>query len=217
MSTPVNNKTNNQTGRSNARVAFMCGGLVAGMVGMAYASVPLYRIFCQVTGFGGTTQVAEGPAGTILDQKINVEFDANVNRGLGWNFKPVQHKLTMKIGEEALAFYRAKNTTKHTITGTAVFNVTPPLAGKYFNKIECFCFTEQTLKPGQSVDMPVTFYVDPEIVKDDDLKKLKTITLSYTFYEADKDEDDSKKTTNIEAPEARQIAATGKALTQTRF
>ncbi len=177
---------------NNKRVALLCGSLAVGMVGMAYASVPLYRIFCQVTGFGGTTQIASGPVSNIINQKINVEFDANVNRDLDWKFKPVQHKITMKIGEEALIFYRAENTSKRTITGTAVFNVTPPLAGKYFNKIECFCFTEQTLKPGQSVDMPVTFFVDPEIVKDQDLKKLKTITLSYTFYEADKDEKETK-------------------------
>lgn len=191
-------KTNLQ--KSNARVAMLAGGLALGMVGMAYASVPLYRIFCQVTGFGGTTQVSEGPSASILDKSINIEFDANVNRELSWNFEPVQHKITVKIGEQALAFYRAKNTSNQTITGTAVFNVTPPLAGKYFNKVECFCFTEQTLKPGQSVDMPVTFFVDPEIVKDQDLKKLKTITLSYTFYEADKDEDETTNVSTNQSP-----------------
>ena len=174
--------------KSNTKVAVICGGVVLGMVGMAYAAVPLYAIFCQVTGFGGTTQKAEGPAAKVLDRKIAVEFDANVNRDLDWKFQPVQHRVEMKIGEEAIAFYRAENTSNRTVTGTAVFNVTPPLAGKYFNKIECFCFTEQTLKPGQTVDMPVTFFVDPEIVNDKDLQKLKTITLSYTFYEAEKDE-----------------------------
>jgi len=189
---------NGKARTSNIRVALFCGGLALSMVGMAYASVPLYRIFCQVTGFGGTTQIAEGPASTVLDKKINVEFDANVNRDLSWNFKPVQHKLTLKIGEQALAFYRAKNNSKRAITGTAVFNVTPPLAGKYFNKIECFCFTEQTLKPGESVDMPVTFFIDPEIIKDEDLEKLKTITLSYTFFEADKDD----KPTSVSANQA---------------
>lgn len=174
--------------KSNTRVALVCGSIVFGMVGLAYASVPLYALFCQVTGFGGTTQVSQSPTGIVLDQKIAIEFDSNVNGGLNWNFKPVQHRVEIKIGEEGIAFYRAKNISKTTITGTAVFNVTPPLAGKYFNKIECFCFTEQTLKPGQSVDMPVTFYVDPEIANNKDLKKLKTITLSYTFYEADRDE-----------------------------
>jgi cytochrome c oxidase assembly protein subunit 11 len=174
--------------KSNTKIAVICGGVVFGMVGMAYAAVPLYAIFCQVTGFGGTTQRAEGPASAVIERKIAVEFDANVNRDLDWSFKPVQHRVEMKIGEEAIAFYRARNTSDRTVTGTAVFNVTPPLAGKYFNKIECFCFTEQTLRPGQVVDMPVTFYVDPEIVNDKDLQKLKTITLSYTFYEAEKDE-----------------------------
>lgn len=182
---------------SNNRVAVICGGIALGMVGMAYASVPLYRIFCQVTGFGGTTQIAQGPAAGVLDRTINVAFDANVNRDLDWKFVPVQHKITMKIGEQKLAFYRAENTSKETITGTAVFNVTPPLAGKYFNKVECFCFTEQTLKPGQVVDMPVTFFIDPEIVNDKDLKKVSTITLSYTFYEADKDESKNPETKDV--------------------
>lgn len=172
----------------NTRVALVCAGIVAGMLGLAYASVPLYRIFCQVTGYGGTTQVATAPAAKVIDRTMTVAFDANVNRDLAWEFKPVQHKVTMKVGEQTLAFYRAKNTSNRTITGTAVFNVSPPLAGKYFNKVECFCFTEQTLKPGESADMPVTFFIDPDIENDVDLKKLKTITLSYTFYEADKDE-----------------------------
>lgn len=182
------NKQPQPDNSSNIRVALVCFGIVAGMVGMAYASVPLYRIFCQVTGFGGTTQVATGPAPKIIDRVINIEFDGNVNRELPWRFKPVQHRITLKVGEQALALYHATNTSNKTITGTAVFNVTPPLAGKYFNKVQCFCFTEQTLKPGQSVDMPVTFYVDPDIENDIDLKKLKTITLSYTFYKADEDE-----------------------------
>ena len=167
---------------------------------MAYAAVPLYRIFCQVTGFGGTTQVAEGPASAILERNINVAFDANVNRGLDWKFVPVQAKMTMKIGEQKLAYYRATNTSKRTITGTAVFNVTPPLAGKYFNKVQCFCFTEQTLKPGESVDMPVTFFVDPELVNDKDLKKVTTITLSYTFYEAAKAEPKSTDVSTNKVP-----------------
>ena len=189
--------TTRNTPASNTRVAVICGSIAAGMVGMAYASVPLYAIFCQVTGFGGTTQVASGEDVKVIDQTINVAFDANVNRELDWKFVPVQTRLTMKLGEHKLAFYRAENTSDKTITGTAVFNVTPPLAGKYFNKIECFCFTEQTLKPGQVVDMPVTFYVDPEIANDKDLKKIKTITLSYTFYEAEKDDTEIKETTDV--------------------
>ena len=183
--------------KANTRVAVVCASVVFGMVGMAYASVPLYRIFCQVTGFGGTTQVSKGSDGVILDREMTVAFDANVNRNLDWSFKPVQTKITMKIGEEKLAFYRAKNTSNQTITGTAVFNVSPPLAGQYFNKVECFCFTEQTLKPGETKDMPVTFYIDPEIAKDKDLQELKTITLSYTFYE--KPNQNTKKTTDVSA------------------
>ena len=192
--------TQSQTDKTNKRVALLSAGLALGMLGMAYASVPLYRIFCQVTGFGGTTQVAQGPASAVLDRKITVAFDANTNSGLPWKFKPVQHKITLKVGEQALAFYRAENTSNQTITGTAVFNVSPPLAGKYFNKVECFCFTEQTLNPGQVVDMPVTFFVDPDIAKDQDLEKLKTITLSYTFYEADKDEKETGKVSSNRTP-----------------
>ena len=133
-------------------------------------------------------------SGLVLDKKMNVQFDANVNSALDWRFRPVQHQIRLKIGEEALAFYRAKNLSDKSVTGTAVFNVSPPLAGKYFNKVDCFCFTEQTLKPGQQVDMPVTFYIDPEIVNDKDLKNLKTITLSYTFYEKEKDKTAAVKT-----------------------
>ena len=193
----MNPQQNSQNNKSNIRVALMCGGLVVGMVGMAYASVPLYRIFCQVTGYGGTTRTAEGPSVTILDKTINVDFDASVNRGLGWKFKPLQHRITLKIGEEALALYQAKNLTNRTITGTAVFNVTPLQAGKYFNKIQCFCFTEQTLKPGEVAEMPVTFFVDPDIVNNKDLKKLTTITLSYTFYESNKGDSDAKQKTDV--------------------
>jgi len=184
--------------KANTRVAIVCASLVFAMVGMAYASVPLYRIFCQVTGFGGTTQVSNGSDGVILDRKMTVYFDANVNRGLDWTFKPVQTKLTFKIGEEKLAFYRATNTSNRTITGTAVFNVSPPLAGQFFNKIQCFCFTEQTLKPGETKDMPVTFYIDPEIAKDKDLQELKEITLSYTFYEKPGDKT-TKSTADVSA------------------
>ncbi|VAW02686.1 Cytochrome oxidase biogenesis protein Cox11-CtaG, copper delivery to Cox1 [hydrothermal vent metagenome] len=185
MNTPARPLNTPQARRSNLRVAFVAGSVAIGMVGMAYASVPLYRLFCQITGFGGTTQVAEGPSSAILDRDINVAFDANVNRGLDWNFVPVQRKITLKIGEQKMAYYRATNTSNRTITGTAVFNVTPQLAGKYFNKVACFCFTEQTLKPGESVEMPVSFFVDPEVVNDKNLKQITTITLSYTFYEAD--------------------------------
>jgi cytochrome c oxidase assembly protein subunit 11 len=174
----------------NRRVAVLCSVLVAGMVGMAYAAVPLYRIFCQVTGYGGTTQVATDTPNAVLDRKITVRFDANVSRDMDWSFKPAQHSIELKVGETALAFYRAVNTSDSDTMGTATFNVTPPAAGQYFAKVECFCFTEQKLAAGQSVDMPVTFFVDPAIDEDPDLAKLTTITLSYTFYPAEPEEDD---------------------------
>ncbi|HUW80688.1 MAG TPA: cytochrome c oxidase assembly protein [Acidocella sp.] len=171
--------------KANLRTAIMAGSIAVGMVGLAYASVPLYRLFCQVTGFGGTTQRAEAAPQQILDRKITVAFDGNVNANLSWEFKPEQTSQTVRIGEQSLAFYKAHNTSNRTVTGTATFNVTPVQAGAYFSKIQCFCFTEQTLKPGQTVDMPVTYFVDPDIVNDPDMKSVDTITLSYTFYAVD--------------------------------
>lgn len=166
----------------NRRVAASCVAVVFGMVGLSYAAVPLYRLFCDVTGFGGTTQRAESVDGRVLDRTMTVRFDANVGAGLPWEFKPVERRMSVRVGEQALAFYRATNRSDRPVTGSAVFNVTPPLAGAYFTKIECFCFTEQRLEPGQSVDMPVAFFIDPDIADDADLKSLGTITLSYTFY-----------------------------------
>jgi len=155
------------------------------MLGMAYAAVPLYTLFCRVTGFDGTPQRAEKASGTVLDRVVTIRFDANVAPGLGWNFLPAQRKVDVKIGENTLAFYRAENTSSQPITGTATFNVTPEIAGSYFNKIECFCFTEQRLEPGQTVDMPVSFFIDPAIVEDESAGHLTQITLSYTFYRAE--------------------------------
>jgi len=171
--------------KSNLRVAVVAGGVAVGMVGVAYAAVPLYQIFCQVTGFGGTTQRADTSPEQILDQKITVAFDANVNSSLNWTFEPVQHSQTIRIGEQTLAFYKASNASSKSVTGTAIFNVTPVGAGAYFSKIECFCFSEQTLKAGETVDMPVSYFVDPDIVNDPDMKSVTTITLSYTFYAVD--------------------------------
>jgi cytochrome c oxidase assembly protein subunit 11 len=138
-----------------------------------------------VTGFGGTTQRAEAVAGPVLDRMMKVRFDGNVGNGLPWDFKPVERQIELKIGEQAQGTYRATNLSDRPTTGTATFNVSPSLAGAYFVKIECFCFTEQTLQPGESVDMPVMFYIDPDIVDDSDVAKLRTITLSYTFYPVD--------------------------------
>ena len=172
-------------GNRNLKVAVVTASIAASMVGVAYAAVPLYQLFCQVTGFGGTTQRAEAAPDVVLDRKVRITFDANVNSALGWRFKPVQHEQTVRIGESTLAFYQAVNTSTEAVTGTATFNVSPAKAGLYFSKIECFCFTEQTLQPGQSVDMPVTYYIDPDIVNDPDMKNIGEITLSYTFYRAD--------------------------------
>ena len=165
-------------------IPLACVACVVGMVGLSYAAVPLYRIFCQVTGYGGTTQAADSGSDVVLDKLVTVRFDANTARDMAWKFQPEQRQMTLRIGETGLAFYRATNPTSHTITGTATFNVTPLQAGSYFNKIECFCFTEQTLEPGASADMPVSFFVDPAIVDDPELEGVSTITLSYTFFPA---------------------------------
>lgn len=170
-------------------VGLSLAALVAGMLGLSYAAVPLYDLFCRVTGFAGTTQRAEKPSETVLDRRITVRFDANLARGMVWRFAPAQRQMDVKIGENALAFYRASNPTSEPLHGTATFNVTPEIAGSYFNKIECFCFTEQLLKPNQTVDMPVSFFVDPEIVNDPDARHITEITLSYTFFPA-KDQPD---------------------------
>ena len=172
--------------RKNQRVAGLAAAVALGMLGLAYASVPLYRLFCQTTGFGGTTQRAEQAPGQSGNATIAVRFDANTSGSLGWNFQAVQTRMTVKIGEQAMAHYRATNTSGRLLTGSAVFNVTPVAAGAYFNKIQCFCFTEQTLKPGESVDLPVVFFVDPDMLDDPDAKAIKEITLSYTFYPVDK-------------------------------
>ena len=165
----------------NTRTALMMALLVAAMVGLAFASAPLYRAFCSLTGFGGTPLRAEKAPGAVAG-KIGVRFDANVHPGLPWRFEPEQRTVRIAPGQQTKIFYRAQNLSAKPITGQAAFNVTPDQAGKYFNKIQCFCFTEQTLKAGQSVDMPVVFFVDPKILKDEDTKDIDEITLSYTFY-----------------------------------
>ncbi|WP_341233427.1 cytochrome c oxidase assembly protein [uncultured Sulfitobacter sp.] len=155
------------------------------MGGLAWASVPFYNWFCKVTGFGGTPGQVSANAGDILDQTIKVRFDGSLNQGMPWEFKPAVTEMELRIGETGLAFYEAYNPTDKPIAGQASYNVTPYSAGPFFEKIECFCFTEQVLAPGERVQMPVSFFVDPEIVKDLDGKYVHTITLSYTFYEID--------------------------------
>lgn len=178
----------NQTGEgktksgANMRIVIACSAFVASMVGVSFAAVPLYQLFCQVTGYGGTTQRVEQMSETVLDRKIKVRFDANVAGGLPWDFKPVEREVELRIGETIQIGYTAENTSTQSTFGQATFNVTPMSAGAYFNKIQCFCFTETELKPGETMDMPVVFFVDPAIVDDLDAKDVTTITLSYTFF-----------------------------------
>jgi cytochrome c oxidase assembly protein subunit 11 len=175
-----------ETPRRHTVMALSLAGLVAAMVGLSFAAVPLYRIFCQATGYNGTPQRADKGADQVLDRTITDRFDGNVDPALPWRFAPEQRTMEVKIGETALAFFKATNETKGPVTGTAVFNVTPEQVGLYFTQIQCFCFTEQTLAAGASADMPVTFFVDPKIVEDEDTKNITEITLSYTFYRTDK-------------------------------
>jgi cytochrome c oxidase assembly protein subunit 11 len=160
------------------------------MAGLAFASVPLYQLFCKVTGYGGTTRVAASPVKTgkaAQGRIITVRFDANVNSALPWQFKPNQLEVKVRVGEEVLALYTAKNIGTEAVVGNATFNVTPFKAGPYFNKVDCFCFSEQLLNPGEEVPMPVSFFVDPEIFDNPTTKDVKTITLSYSFYPAPED------------------------------
>jgi len=184
------------------KTALRMVGVVALMGGLAWASVPFYNWFCRVTGYGGVTQTADAGSDVILDQTIKIRFDASLERGMPWEFKPMQREMELRIGETGLAFYEAYNPTDRVIAGTASYNVAPFSAGYYFSKIDCFCFTEQVLQPGERVTMPVTFYVDPEIVNDLDAKFAKAITLSYTFHETDLPEElaqlDSSVTTGGE-------------------
>ena len=171
-----------QLARRHRKVAVWCAAVVAGMVGAAYASVPLYRMLCELTSFDGTPQRASAPSEVVLDRTINIRFDANTAPGFAWTFVPEQHTVDVKIGETTLAFYRATNTSDRPLTGTSTFNVFPEQAAVFFNKLECFCFKEQTLEPGQSIDLPVSFFVDPQIVHDKNAGGTTHITLSYTFY-----------------------------------
>lgn len=171
-------------GNRNKRVALVLGGVALGMVGLAFASVPLYQLFCQVTGFGGTTQVATDNPKGVIAREMKVRFDVNVERALDWTVKAAT-PITDQIGRVDTVNYIATNNSDKPITGQAIFNVVPEKAGVYFNKIECFCFTEQTLQPGETVEMPIVFFVDPDLDKNHELKTVKEITLSYTFYASD--------------------------------
>lgn len=167
----------------NSALAVRLLVLVVFMVGLSFAAVPLYNLFCKVTGFGGTTSTADAGSDVILNETISIRFDASVDPSMGWEFRPAQGAMDLRIGETGLAFYEAYNPTDRPIAGQAVYNVTPFSAGGYFTKIDCFCFTEQLLMPGERVMMPVTFFVDPEIVTDAEGKFVREITLSYAFGE----------------------------------
>ncbi|MGB0085218.1 MAG: cytochrome c oxidase assembly protein [Rhodomicrobiaceae bacterium] len=177
---------------ANRRIALALLTLTTAMVGLSFAAVPLYGMFCQATGYGGTTQRVEAPSGRVLDRMITVRFDANVSSDLGWSFRPVQREVHIKIGENTLAYYEATNLTDKTLTGAASVNVTPEDAGAYFDKIQCFCFTDQTLRPGQTAQMPVSFFVDPAIMDDPNAKRIEEIVLSYTFFKVDKPDSQAK-------------------------
>lgn len=170
----------------NGTIVTVCLTFVIAMLGMAYAAVPLYEMFCKVTGYGGTTQRVEQASSVILDRKIKVRFDANTAPGLPWSFQPVQREIELRIGETVLVNYRARNNASFETTGQATFNVTPEATGAYFNKVQCFCFTETTLKPGEEMEMPVLFFIDPAIVDPVETKNVHTITLSYTFFPHEK-------------------------------
>jgi cytochrome c oxidase assembly protein subunit 11 len=183
------------------------------MVGLAYASVPLYDLFCRVTGFGGTTQTAETAPGAVEGRMITVRFDANVNGGLPWKFRPEQTEIRVPVGEETLVAYEAKNLAARGTRGTALFNVTPLKAGQYFSKIACFCFDDQYLAAGESVSMPVSFFVDPAILEDRNTADVTTITLSYTFFRVDDEEEEKTGkdagTTTSQLDERAKPAKTG--------
>ena len=171
------------------KTALLLVGVAVTMASLSFAAVPFYKWFCQVTGFAGTTAVAVAAPDVISDQTVLVRFDASLDSGMPWDFKPMQHEMTLKIGETGLAFFEAHNPTNRVVAGQASYNVFPYTAGAYFDKIACFCFDLQVLQPGETIQMPVSFFVDPDILKDPEAKYAKEITLSYTFHETDLPED----------------------------
>lgn len=180
----ANGASEGTRGRGKARTVASVLMMLTGMTLLVIYSVPLYELFCRVTGYGGTTQQATSAPGAVGTRTFTIQFVAETNPQLPWAFQPVQRQITVRAGERKLAFYVAQNRSDRAVTGTATFNVTPAKAGQYFNKIQCFCFVKQTLRPGQRVDMPVSFFVDPAILKASNLKDVNTITLSYTFFRA---------------------------------
>ena len=190
--------------RRHRRLAFGLVAGVAAMIGLTYASVPLYKMFCRVTGYGGYVQRADHAPAATAQRIVTVRFNADVNGGLPWLFQPAQREVRLRVGETGMAYFRAQNLAGRRVAGQAAFNVTPDKAGVYFNKIACFCFNEQTLEPGQSVEMPVTFFVDPALASDPRMADVTTITLSYTFFRA---RDDGAQTSELPKPAGVPAAA----------
>ncbi len=182
MREPTQQRNPRQARRRDFIVAFICGGVVAMMVGLSFAAVPLYSLFCRTTGFGGTTQVAKAAPREVSGRKITVRFDSNVSAGLPWQFAPERNTIEVRLGQVVTVYYTVTNESARVTTGQAGYNVSPPTAGIYFEKINCFCFTQQTLKPGEKRDMAVVFYVDPKLAENSEQNDLNLITLSYTFY-----------------------------------
>ena len=183
------------------RTALQAVAVVVVMASLSFAAVPFYNWFCKVTGFAGTTNVAEKGSDVILGETIDIRFDASLESGMPWTFRPVQRSMTLRIGETGLAFYEAHNPTSRVVAGQASYNVTPDQAGAFFDKIECFCFTQQVLQPGQTVQMPVSFYVDPAIVTDSEGQYIHHITLSYTFFEVPLTEVEQEAALNTPVPQ----------------
>lgn len=174
--------------KKNARLGLTILAVVFGMAGLAYASVPLYDLFCRVTGYGGTTQVSQALPDNVIDRTVTINFNANVSRNMPWDFAPEQRSIDVKLGQKGITAFLAHNKAREATSGTAIYNVTPLKAGKYFHKVQCFCFDQQTLQAGQQVSMPVLFYVDPKMNDDPNMNEVKTITLSYSFFPAESED-----------------------------
>jgi cytochrome c oxidase assembly protein subunit 11 len=201
---------NEKAARRNRRTMVTLFGLVAGMVGLSFASVPLYDLFCRVTGYGGTTQVANAFPTHVLDRTIRVSFDAQAHRDLPWAFTPDVREVEIKVGQSGLVTFSATNTSDHAVVGTAVYNVTPAKLGKYFHKVQCFCFQEQVIEAGKSVHFPVYFFIDPKIAEDKDLADVTAVTLSYTFFKAPNQAPAQAKPSVVGAAAERGASQSGK-------
>jgi len=196
--------------RRNRQVMMILAGVVFGMIGLAYASVPLYRLFCQVTGYQGTPRIASANSSQTVNRMVTVTFTADVASGLGWRFQPKQHQMVVQVGKSYLAFFEAENLEKVPVKARATYNISPDPFASYFTKTACFCFTEQTLQPGQKVDMPVSFYIDADMAKDPTLSQMNDVTLSYTFFRA-ADQGDATKVGTAEGTSGTAAPATGTA------